>query len=188
MTDLHLPRLDKNLLHIMVDIETTSVSPNAGIWQIGACVFNEDHVGYFFHTLNVYAIDNDKYHWDRNTIEWQIQHNSTEWNVANEIPNDTTMWEFLERFSKWILEQKKNFNKSKLAIWSKGSYFDIPILENAFKTENISLPWRYNEIYDARTIFNLTGHVMPRFDGAHNALNDARHQAAELEKVFRELF
>lgn len=172
----------------MVDVETVATSPRAGIWQIGACVFNEDIQNQFLHTLSVYAIDNKKYHWDRNTIEWQIKHNSTEWKWANDVPNDTTMWEFLERFSKWIFEQKKNFNKSKLAIWSKGSYFDIPILENAFRTENISLPWRYNEIYDARTIFNLTGHVMPKFEGAHNALNDSKHQAAELEKVFRELF
>lgn len=76
-------------------------------------------------------------------------------------------------------------------IWSNGATFDAAILEHQFRRQFGKVPWRFWSIRDVRTIVDLAEGkcVRPRMpdNEAHNALNDAVHQANYVSAMWRAL-
>jgi hypothetical protein len=60
-------------------------------------------------------------------------------------------------------------------VWSNGPTFDMNILEHAYKSHNIVLPWQYYKVRDARTVYGLTP-GLNKYPASHHALEDCRRQ------------
>jgi hypothetical protein len=70
-------------------------------------------------------------------------------------------------------------------VWSHGSSFDVTIAENYFEKLKIDVPWKYWNIRDTRTIFDLTKIKRTEFQGTkHNALDDAKMQAVDVQRCY----
>lgn len=166
-------------LELMLDNETTGIKPGCGIWQLGVAVSNgEEHLV----TINPAAIPGN-FVSDSDTIRWQMNKNSDEWEAAHQIvvhgDQQEDMLSTLSSLIDRLREQAKAEDK-KLRFWCKGTDFDFPILAYAYEYYCKKVPWKYHECNDFRTLCQVTGSHLGKFPGAHNALEDARHQLAHL--------
>jgi exodeoxyribonuclease VIII len=60
-------------------------------------------------------------------------------------------------------------------IWAQGPTYDMNILEHAFKSLGMPLPWRYYSVRDSRTLFSLCPDL-EKYPASHHALEDCRRQ------------
>jgi hypothetical protein len=72
-------------------------------------------------------------------------------------------------------------------VWANGSCFDIVICEHVFKKLNKAYPWKFWEIRDVRTAFDLGINPQRPPITAHHALEDAWNQAVGIQNVYRTL-
>jgi hypothetical protein len=73
------------------------------------------------------------------------------------------------------------------AILTRGIAFDIPKLESLFDEVGVSIPWKYNQVWDYRTIQNLLGDPKierPSHYTNHDGYWDARFQLKQLIAIF----
>lgn len=64
-------------------------------------------------------------------------------------------------------------------VWSQGAAFDIPILEFAFERVGLRAPWKFRDVRDTRTVYDILGfdvRSIEREGTLHSALDDALHQ------------
>jgi len=169
--------MGKQLINVMVDIETTGIKPGCGIWQIGACTSINGAFITFDEVINPNVIDQDVFKSDSNTIKWQYENNLKNYQAAF-TNGKYSMEVLLLRFVDWLDQLKAT--DADLAIWCKGTDFDFPILEYAFKVYDIITPWKYSQVRDLRTLCKVLDSPVPYFPGAHDALFDAIHQYKHL--------
>ena len=60
-------------------------------------------------------------------------------------------------------------------IWANGLTFDMNILEHAYKSYGLALPWKYYVVRDARTVYGLCP-GLNKYPASHHALEDCRRQ------------
>src|SRR3972149_9722100 len=120
------------MTHIMIDIETLSVSRNAKILTIAAKVFDfsfKMFKGFYVKIdLDSYK-ENYNFHTDPKTVEWWNQQSE---NIKNEAffgENRIAIEKAMKLLNDFIIVQPKPYY-----VWSHGKDFDLPILENAFET------------------------------------------------------
>lgn len=164
---------------VMVDIETTGLSPGCRIWQIGAVIITpqlgilEDK---FLATANMVGINTVRD--DPKTWYWQEEQNQTNWRKS--FAQDADEEEILQWFCYWLSKYPMLQEKS-AEFWSQGS-FDYPILEAALKIYPQSMPsaglqWKFWQLRDSRTVFSWHGVKGAKDSLSHNALTDAQRQA-----------
>jgi hypothetical protein len=62
------------------------------------------------------------------------------------------------------------------------------ICEHIFRKVGRAVPWKYHEIRDTRTIYDLgIDPEFPPIEIKHHALHDARAEAIAVQNVYREL-
>jgi hypothetical protein len=176
--------------HIMVDLETLSTAPDAGIIQIGAQVFDPtaDDAGVLIGDgicLNVdpQAVMDAGLRIDWSTLHWWLSQPDAFQTLA--APGEGLLLSAaLKELSGFV-----NANGGRWAkIWANGAAFDPPILENAYRRCRLDIPWQYNNVLDVRTMKWLApsvGRVEPEL--AHNALSDCKAQALFVARCYREL-
>lgn len=168
MTQNFLTRNQDTEFHFMVDIETLATSNHAAITEIGAVGY-----GCEFHT---HCVDGEG---ERSveTIEWRLA-NNLHWKTESA----PTLQQALNNFFAWIGIKADG---RKPILWCKGTDFDATILANAARrTATASLPWKYNDINDVRTLLRLFPQFkVPRDQITHNALEDAILQWTYLERI-----
>ena len=71
-------------------------------------------------------------------------------------------------------------------IWGHGSHFDIPILENAYKACNLIPPWKFWQVRDTRTLYEVAGVRLSNtyVKMKHHAIYDAFRQMIAVQKAF----
>jgi len=72
-------------------------------------------------------------------------------------------------------------------VWSHGSAFDIIILEHIFGKIQKAVPWKFWEVRDTRTLFELGIDPVRPPVLKHHALEDAWNQAVGVQNVYRVL-
>jgi len=72
-------------------------------------------------------------------------------------------------------------------VWSNGSCFDIIICEHVFRKINRAVPWKFWEVRDVRTAFDLGINPQRPPVTAHHALEDAWNQAVGIQNVYNTL-
>ena len=60
-------------------------------------------------------------------------------------------------------------------VWAQGPTYDMNILEHAYKSLAMPLPWRYYSVRDSRTVFGLVP-SLEKYPASHHALEDCRRQ------------
>lgn len=161
----------KEIINIVIDLETAATTPNAAILSIAAVPFGfdldpKDETSVFRPTLSdgtrvnavpFYKVVNANscvvmgMDFDADTVKWwakQSEEAKQQLLVADAIHIADAMHQFIL----WANDIRERYN-AELRIWSQGLDFDLPILRNAvMKTcPGETLPWHYTEQRDART-------------------------------------
>lgn len=176
--------------HCMVDLETLGTHQDAIFPIIGACIFSPS-TGEITDTFYAHLNQKQQQTLGRTTtpatIEW--------WKKQS----DAAKKEIIKsgRPFKDVMEEFVDFIPSKCVMWGNGSTFDISILENALRMLDMPIPWAFWDVRDVRTVVDLAKRLPKTervekcnfpFEGvAHNALDDARHQATYVAAMWQAL-
>ena len=72
-------------------------------------------------------------------------------------------------------------------FWSHGATFDLVILEDIYRQLGKTFPWRFWQLRDTRSVFDLgLDPEMPQ-NSKHNALADAKRQAIGVQNIYAKL-
>jgi len=184
---------------VSIDIETLGKTYNAPIISIGAVVFDRTtgKLGKTFYQEIAIdsAIKSGKV--DGSTLAWWLRQDAK---TARRIFEDTSaeqdrkldLASTLLNFTTWF----RSVGTGAARPWGNGSTFDVTIIEHALDVGSIGLspPWAYFNIRDMRTIVDVAQMVadfradsIERKGIAHNALDDAVHQAAVISSAWAAL-
>jgi len=165
---------------IMIDIETIGTGPSACILTIAMQTFDPFADGWY--DRHYYArIDPDSQP-DRNIEEGTLQ-----WWARQ--PPEAREEAFAEdgRISlKQALEEMHPIIWNSDFVWANGPTFDMNIIEHAYKSYDMSLPWKYYKVRDARTVYSLWPDL-PKQPISHHALDDCQQQILKLQKTLKHL-
>lgn len=171
-------------LAMMIDLETTSTTPRAGILQAGWCVFDPlGEPGAVLHKAqwNV-CLDSctrlGGQH-SNDTIRWWLKQGPEA--RASVAAEGTT-----EHQVKFVLEQlREDYTSHRCReAWSHGKEFDLKILEHYTAALGMQPPWKFWDCMDTRTLFSVAqrlGWSKPKRETAHTALADALAQAEDVQ-------
>jgi hypothetical protein len=158
--------------NVMIDIETLGTKPGSAILSIGAVMFGSSGLGdTFYQPVSLQSCTNLGLKIDAHTVAWWMKQ-SDEARHAAFRDNALSLPVILMRFSEWFVAQNARYP------WCHGATFDVPILEAAYEACGMLAPWKFYDVRDTRTLYDLAGVKPDRSQGTHhNALDDARAQA-----------
>lgn len=172
--------------NVMLDIETFSTSYNAIISTIGAIKFSRndkissiENCDTFYRRIERNSCEKLGFVSDISTMNW--------WNKQTE-KSKFEVFTDLERFPiEIVLKDFSEWFGDAKYIWSHGSSFDIPILSNAYKSCNIDIPWKFWNIRDTRTIYDIGDIQLNKLKNTykHHALYDCYNQIKALQFFFQ---
>lgn len=174
---------------VIIDIETLSTLPNAIILTIGAIKFNRyeklkefDDYETFYIRIDIDSCKKVGLKSDSDTIKWWKDQNKDVRYETIQNPDRKSIEEALNGLSKFV--------ENSQYIWSQGS-FDSVILENAYRACGIEIPWKFWNIRDSRTLFDVTKvdlkMIEYKKDSTHNALIDCYRQLIATANAFQKL-
>ncbi len=172
----------KHLNGVMFDIETLGKEPGCVILSIGACRFDIDSkriYDEFYVTIDAKDSLALGLTYNKETLQWWRDQNPAALKGIQKtaVPARDGLNNFYEYLSK----------KKDEPLWAWGPHFDVPITQVAMmKVLSVDkMPWKYYNVYDARTVCNVFGVDIERDEGVHhNALDDAKAQAKYLINFF----
>lgn len=175
----------KHLNGVMFDIEALGRQPGSAILSIGACRFDIDAeriYDEFYVTLDVQDSLAHGLGYDKETLRWWRDQNPKA--LKGIQKNSVSAREGLNKFYEYLSK------KSNEPLWAWGPHFDVALTQVAMtKVLNLDrMPWKYYNVYDARTVCNVFGVDINRDEGIHhNALDDAIAQAKYLVNFFTQI-
>ena len=184
--------------NVMLDLETLGNGSNSAIISIGA-VFFEPKTGElgadFYQTITLEsAMESGTV--DASTIAWWMKQSDDARAIFND-ERSVALPVALYEFSEWLIQNSESSDKNtaKVSVWGNGATFDNVILSNAYEQINQSRPWPYWADRDVRTIVELgrtIAGIDPKYNNpfegtAHNALDDAKHQARYVSDIYKAL-
>lgn len=165
--------MDRDAWQIMIDLETMGTSCIAGIMSIGAVKFKLTgevetlcHIGVDLQSCSDAHMDIDA-----NTVLWWLGQSKENQDRLLAIPKYNLKVAIEKLFNSF-----NGLNKYTTCVWSHGSNFDTVIIENACKLLRTQAWWKYSNIRDTRTVFDVMGYNY-KAKGGHDALEDAINQA-----------
>jgi hypothetical protein len=156
---------------IMIDIETCGTGPEACILTIAAQCFNPlerhdfDSYRHYYARIDPGSQPNRRI--EQGTIEWWATQPKAAQEEAFGMEGRIPLEQALEELHRLTWHCKRT--------WANGPTFDMNILEHAYKSYNIVLPWQYYNVRDARTVYSLCP-TLDKYPASHHALEDCRRQ------------
>lgn len=171
--------------HIMFDLETLDNKNTSSILSIGAVEFNL-HTGKIGETLYV-RVDlqsciDEGLTISADTIMWWLRQ-SDEARARIYGTSGIQLEEALDKVFNFVESCGED-----VVVWGNGSTFDISILEYAFYKFYTTLPWKFYNVSDLRTIVNINPKIKKNcpFDGIkHDAIADCKHQIKYLCDTYK---
>lgn len=168
-------------MDVMIDIEGLATGPDATILTIAAQTFDPLTRGYFEHKYyaRVTLESQEDRRIEQGTVDWWATQKAAQeeaFHPDNRIP----LKQALEELHRLVWKCNR--------VWMNGPTYDANILEHAYKSYNLALPWQYYKIRDARTVYGLVP-SLNKYPASHHALEDCRrqidllHDALEFLKV-----
>lgn len=178
--------------NIMIDMETLGVSVSSPIISIAAVFFEIDgSVGKtFYRVVDLKsALSNGQV--EPSTLSWWMSQSDEARKIFSD-PSATSLDLVLRDLDAFI---KEAGNSDSVKVWGNGPSFDNAILAQAYKNLDITLPWRFRNDRDVRTIVDLAKclkNIDPlklavREGVHHNALSDALFQVECVSIAYRAL-
>lgn len=177
--------------NVMLDLETLGNGNNAAIVSIGAVMFDPYHNAIGSEFYIEIEINSAAYYgqMDASTVQWWMGQSDEARALFTNKENKQPLKTALIEFQNWI-DQTGEF-KGRI-VWGNGSCFDNVILGNAFKALKLHQPWPFYGDRDVRTIVDLGKQLrainpkkdIPFIGVAHNALDDAKHQARYVSAIY----
>jgi len=171
---------------IMIDLETLNTTPDATILTIGAVKFDplgrelqEPAMESFYCKVDVDSCDRIGLTTSDDTIAWWANQSKEAQEAAFDPEGRIDIEEAFARLYKFCWGAKR--------VWSNGSCFDIIICEHVFRKINRAIPWKFWEVRDVRTAFDLGIDPKRPPVTAHHALEDAWNQAVGIQNVYNTL-
>lgn len=170
-----------NVRHIMLDLETLGKRPGCCVLSIGAVEFGPQGLGAEFKiNLSVPEQQALGLHVDASAEEWWSRQSEQARAAARFDPKDPAT--ALKIFNAWVrdLGQRRG-----IRVWGNGANFDQPVLGAVYAAFEDSPPWEFWNERCHRTMKNLFKAIeAPTAPAvAHDALEDAKAQAAHLVKI-----
>lgn len=174
---------------VIIDIETLGTKANSVILTIGAIKFKRfeelkelSKYDTFYIRINTESCKKKGLEVDKETVKW--------WNEQPKL----VRYESVFHPDRCNLEEGLNllsdFVKGSRCIWSQGS-FDSIILNNAYEKCGIEIPWKFWEIRDSRTLFDVMQidlkSIEYKNEEVHNALVDCYRQLMATVKSFKKI-
>lgn len=171
--------------HILLDLEALSLRPGAAVIELAAVAFDltTGATGHeFLRAIKPAA----PFTVDLATLDW---HSSKGTVIAK--PGAVEPREAILHFLDWLDDHfgKDPALRDTLVFWSWGTTYDFPILDPLLDLRNPDdrHPWKYYQIRDARTVWQLAFGDLRHAPRPHEALADCRMAIKDLVTAHREL-
>lgn len=169
-------------MHVMVDIETLGITPDACILTIAAQQFNPfekrsySELRSFYSRVSIESQPNRNV--EEHTVEWWAKQSDKAKEEAFLNEDRDSLPDALSQLSPLIWQS--NF------MWVNDPTFEINILENAYQSCAMQIPWEFYLVRDARTVYSLHPDLN-KSPATHHALEDCRRQIEMLQQTFTDL-
>jgi len=171
--------------HVMIDLETLSTANNALILSIGAVKFalNGTEMGKAFYVpVNMASAQRFGLHISADTVRWWMSPERDDARRDLLTANPVDLVDALDGFAQWLGEEEID------GVWGNGAAFDNVILRSAYAAVGMEAPWPFYKDRCYRTMKALVPEIpLERVGVYHNAVDDARTQAAHLQKIWKKL-
>ena len=179
--------------HVSLDLETLGTSSDAPILSVGAVKFDlkTGELGdtYYRRVSLESALKNRNLEAD--TLKWWMK--QPEEARLEIVKNGRSMPNMLVELQEFITGPSRNMKY--VYPWGNGATFDISILESAYRQYDLTIPWKFWNVRDLRTIVAVA-EELAFFDKSaivrkgvhHNALDDAIHQANLTCAAYNDIF
>ena len=171
---------------IMIDLETLATSPDAAILTIGAVKFDpfgrelkEPAMDSFYVRVDLDSCHDIGLVTNDDTIAWWANQSKEAKDEAFSESNRIHINDAMAQLYKFCWGAKR--------VWSNGATFDIVICEHVYRKVNRAIPWKFWEVRDVRTAFDLGINPIRPPVTAHHALEDAWNQAVGIQNVYNVL-
>lgn len=164
----------------MIDLEGLATGPDATILTIAAQAFDPLGSGcyeqHFYARISLESQEDRKI--EQGTLEWWASQPGAARQEAFDENNRIPLNQALDQLGKLIWHSKR--------IWAQGPTYDINILEHAYKSYGMLIPWKYYMVRDSRTVFSLwpTQEIPVT---THHALEDCKRQITMLQNTLKHL-
>ena len=172
----------------MIDIETLSTKPNALILTIGAVKFSRNKdiepleiTTNFYKRIDIKSCKKLGMDIDNDTVQW--------WNKQSKDVRYEAIENKDRQNIKDVLIELSQFVKDCQYIWANSPSFDCVILENAYRLCELEIPWKFWNLRDCRTIYDLGNTSLKSIvkETKHNSLEDCYNQILCLNKAYKNL-
>lgn len=165
--------------HLMLDLETMGVNPDAAITAIGAVMFDLEtgELGDTFYRVIDLATAVDRGGvMDASTVLWWMQQSDEARRIYTTQGGDYLL--ALEDFAGFC------YHRQPTDVWGNGAMFDNAILARAYQRAKMPQPWSFRADRCFRTFKALFPCDPPPREGVyHNALDDAIFQVKHLRAM-----
>jgi exodeoxyribonuclease VIII len=183
-------------MDVMLDFETLGTGHNSVICSAGLVRFNIETgdiiatAHYFADTRS--AVDAGRTIDPETVMWWLTQEPAAQQALVKGMDGALTWPRFLHHICGFIEESWRELvpGEDPLRLWSNGATFDITLLENAMAQAHIPATWKYTASRDMRTLVDIAKpfeHSVVREGVQHDALADARYQAAVVSELWRHI-
>jgi len=175
-----------NNTDLMIDLETLATSPNSSVLTIGAVRFDpfgndiqDERSTRLYIKVDIDSCDKLNLEVNDDTIAWWAQQSQE---AQDEAFNPDGRIHIRD-----AMNQLYTFAWGSKRVWSHGASFDTVICENIFRKLNKTVPWKFWQVRDTRTLFDLG--LDPKRPPVlkHHALEDAWNQAVGVQNIYRTL-
>ena len=156
-------------MYLMIDIEGLATTHDTTILTIAAQEFNpleRGSLGREFYARVTLESQEDRYI-DEATLQWWATQPAIVRDEAFAEDDRVPLEEALRGLYKLAWQAKR--------VWAQGPTYDMNILEHAFKSRGMALPWKFFNVRDSRTLFSLVPDLN-KYPASHHALEDCRRQ------------
>ena len=160
-------------MDVMLDIEGLATGPETTILTIAAQEFDpleRDSFGRDYYVRVDLDSQQDRTI-EQGTIDWWATQPAVVREEAFAEQDRVPLRDALQGLHRVIWHSKR--------VWAQGPTYDMTILEHAYKSLAMPLPWRYFAVRDSRTVFALCPNL-EKYPASHHALEDCRRQVALL--------
>lgn len=166
---------------LMVDLETLGTKPETGVplLSIGWCVWHSHHEFPAEPRAAQIFVKESPGQADPSTLDWWMSQGARYDAIQKQCAAGFSLQNAVAAF---VDAYRVN---ASMRVWSHGATFDVVILEYWLRHFQIDVPWKFWDVRDTRTLFDL-GKL--RFKGnTHDAREDAIAQARAVHGLWRRL-